>query len=333
MAVVKADAYGHGLAGAARAFLEGGADRLGVALAEEAAALREAGINAPILILGGAGEDSIEEAAALDAAQAVYRPDMLAALQRAAEKRGVPAKAHLKIDTGMGRIGVRGEDALFGMLDAWRACPDVLMEGAFTHFASGDTDPEFTARQDALFRGALKIIRAAGHNPIAHAAATSAFEDGRYTHQMVRPGLALYGFGAKNSGLKGAQTLAARPVRIERIGPGETVSYGRTYQAAADARIMTLPIGYGDGYPRILSNRAQALVCGRRVKLVGRVCMDMLMLDVTAVPEASLETEAVLMGRQGDEEITPVELAALAGTIPYEIMLGFLPRLLRRWTD
>jgi alanine racemase len=150
---------------------------------------------------------------------------------------------------------------------------------------------------------------------------------------MVRPGLALYGFGAKNPKLKGAQTLATKPIRIERIGAGETVSYGRTFSAARETAIMTVPIGYGDGYPRALSNRAQALVCGRRVNLVGRVCMDMAMFDVTDVPEATLESEVVLMGRQGTNEITPTELAELIGTIPYEIMLGFLPRVRRAYVD
>ncbi len=333
MAVVKADAYGHGLAGAAEAFLEGGADALAVAIVEEADQLREAGIASSILILGGAGEDSVAEAVRIGASQAVYRPDMLAALQRAAEHCGAPARAHLKIDTGMSRIGVRGLKELAAMLDAWRACPLVRMEGAFTHFAASDTEPEFTARQDALFRDALRTVRAAGHRPVAHAAATFAFEDARYRHDMVRPGLALYGFGAKNPDLRGAQTLVSRPVRIEKIGAGETVSYGRTYTAARETAIMTIPIGYGDGYPRALSNRAQALVCGRRVNLVGRVCMDMVMFDITDVPEATLESEVVLMGRQGTEEITPAELADLTGTIPYEIMLGFLPRVRRAYED
>ncbi len=329
MAVVKADAYGHGLVGAAEAFLAGGADWLAVALVEEAIALRAAGIHASILILGGANEDSIVEAVHADAAQAVYRPDMLRTLQKAAETCGKPARAHLKIDTGMGRIGVRGERELSAMLDLWRDCPNVQMEGAFTHFAVADTDPAYTARQNALFCDALLTIRAAGYRPIAHAAATFAFEDAAYMHDMVRPGLALYGFGAKNPKLRGAQTLVTKPVRIEKIGMGETVSYGRTFTAARDTTVMTIPIGYGDGYPRALSNRAQALVCGKRVNLIGRVCMDMLMIDVTDVPEATLASEVVLMGRQGGEEITPVELANLTDTIPYEIMLGFLPRVRR----
>lgn len=333
MAVVKADAYGHGLVGAAEAFLAGGADALAVAIVEEAMGLRAAGVGAPILVLGGAGEDSIEETVRAGAAQAVYRPDMLLSLQKAAEGLGVPAAAHLKIDTGMSRIGVKGDVALARMLEAWRACPNVRMEGAFTHFAVADTDPAFTADQDKSFRAALKAVRAAGHRPLAHAAATFAFEDARYMHDMVRPGLALYGFGAKSQKLRGAQTLASKPVRIEKIGPGETVSYGRTFAAARETTVMTVPIGYGDGYPRALSNRAQALVRGYRVNLIGRVCMDMVMFDVTEVPDVTLDSEVVLMGRQGEDEISPAELAALTETIPYEIMLGFLPRVRRAYVD
>lgn len=333
MAVVKADAYGHGLVGTAEAFLAGGADALAVALVEEAACLREAGVLAPILILGGAGEESITDAVRVGAAQAVYRPDMLISMQKAAVKFGVPAKAHLKIDTGMGRIGVRGDAELDRMLDAWRACPDVLMEGAFTHFAVADTDPDYTKKQNTRFTTAMKAISAAGYHPLAHAASTFAFEQACYQHDMVRPGLALYGYGAQNPNLKGAQTLVTKPIRIERIGAGETVSYGRTFTAARETTIMTVPIGYGDGYRRALSNRAQALVCGRRVNLIGRVCMDMVMFDITDVPEATLETQVVLMGRQGNEEITPVELADMIGTIPYEIMLGFSARVRRTYAD
>lgn len=329
MAVVKADAYGHGIAEAARAFLQGGAQRLAVAIAEEASALRRAGIGCPILILGGGCRDSIFEAVEADAAQAVYTAEMLRQMQAAAVKTGRRAKAHLKIDTGMSRIGVRGEAALEAMLDAWRTCPDVEMEGIFTHFCVSETDPEFTAAQNAAFERAVERVRAAGYAPIAHAAATGAFLDRRYQHDMVRPGLAMYGMGADVEGIMPAQTLATYPVRIERIAKGDSVSYGRIFRAERDTIVMTAPIGYGDGYPRLLSGRAQALVRGKRVNQIGRVCMDMTMFDVTDVPGLTLEDEVVLMGPQGDERITPQELADIVGTIPYEIMLGFLPRVRR----
>lgn len=327
MAVVKADAYGHGLVYAARAFIDGGACMLAVAIVEEAAALREAGITRPILILGGAEESSIDEAVRIGASQAVFTPEMLRAMERAAVKYGKTARAHLKIDTGMSRIGVKGDKELERIIGVWRECPHVEMEGIFTHFCAAETEPEFTDLQNERFKAAVCRARAAGFAPIAHAAATGAFEKPKYMHDMVRPGLAMYGFGAKMSGLLPAQRLSARPVRIERIARGETVSYGRIFRAERDTLVMTLPIGYGDGYPRRLSGRAQAIVEGRRVPQIGRVCMDMTMFDVTDAPGVSLKSEAVLMGAQGDQRITPEELADMADTIPYEIMLGFKARI------
>lgn len=333
MAVVKADAYGHGIVEGARAFLNGGAQRLAVAIAEEAQALRQAGIACPILILGGGCRESVIEAAAVDAAQAVFSAEMLGWLQEASEMLGRSVKAHLKVDTGMSRIGVRGKAELLKLLDAWKKCPGVIMEGIFTHFCVSETDPEYTAQQNAAFEDAVCEARRAGFAPVAHAAATGAFLDPRYQHDMVRPGLAMYGMGAPVEGIMPAQTLVTRPVRIELIHRGEGVSYGRIFRAQRDTLVMTVPIGYGDGYPRALSGRAQALVKGRRVDQIGRVCMDMTMFDVTDVPGVSLEDEVVLMGAQGEERITPTELADKVDTIPYEIMLGFLPRVRRVYTD
>ena len=327
MAVVKADAYGHGLTFAARAFLDGGAQLLAVAIVEEAVKLREAGFECPILILGGAEESSLDEAVRIGASQSVFTPQMLLAMENAARRYNKKAKAHLKIDTGMSRIGVRGEEELKAMLEAWKKCPNVEMEGMFTHFCVSETDAEFTDMQNGRFERAVERVRRAGFDPITHAAATGAFEEARYMHDMVRPGLAMYGFGAKLEGLVPAQRLTSRPVRIERIAKGDTVSYGRIFRAERDTVVMTLPIGYGDGYPRLLSGRTQAIVEGKRVDQIGRVCMDMTMFDVTDVPGVSLDSEVVLMGTQGSETITPVELADIVGTIPYEIMLGFKARI------
>ena len=330
MCVVKANAYGHGSVAAARLMLRAGADAFAVAIVEEAAELRNAGIAAPILILGGAGVESLREAVALDVSQAVYSVEALNVLQNEAARLGKRAKAHLKIDTGMSRIGVLGEQELVQILNHWkRCCPDVEMEGVFTHFCVAESDPEFTKRQNARFAQALAIVRSMGFNPIAHAAATSAMLRGEYQYDMVRAGIGLYGtlVPELDGKLQYAQTLCAKPIRMEIIHQGDTVGYGRTFTARRDSRIITVPIGYGDGYPRILSNRADVLVCGKRAPIVGNVCMDMLMADVTDIPEADIDSEVVLMGAQGDERITPDELAQLAGTIPYEIMLGFSPRV------
>ena len=333
MAVVKADAYGHGLIESARAFLRGGADRLAVAIVEEAQLLRNDGVDCPILILGGCDEAAAREAVDIGAAQSVFSADILMAMEEHAARTGVKAKAHLKIDTGMSRIGVRGEEELDKMLRAWKKCPHVEMEGIFTHFCVAESDPEFTARQDSVFRRSVESVRQAGFSPISHVAATGAFLDPRYQYDMVRPGLAMYGLGAKVEGIMPAQTLVTRPVRIEKIKKGDSVSYGRIFQAERDTVVMTLPIGYGDGYPRVLSGKSQAIVRGMRVNQIGRVCMDMTMFDVTDVPGVSMADEVVLMGAQGKERITPAELAELAGTIPYEIMLEFLPRVRRVFVD
>ena len=201
------------------------------------------------------------------------------------------------------------------------------MAGVFTHFCVSETDPQFTDMQDRNFREAVNEVRNAGFSPIVHEAATGAFLEKKYQYDMVRPGLAMYGMGAPVEGIEPAQTLVTRPVRIERIAKGDSVSYGRIFRAERDTIVMTLPIGYGDGYPRILSGKSQAIIRGKRVKQIGRVCMDMTMFDVTDVPGVDLSSEVVLMGTQGNETITPVELADLIGTIPYEIMLSFKARV------
>lgn len=336
LCVVKADAYGHGaLPFALRLEQSGLADAFAVAVVEEARVLREGGVKGMIVILGGAQEDSLREAVRLGVSQAVYAPEALAVLEDEAGRLGVTAKAHLKVDSGMSRIGVRSMRALDELLEAWKACPHVEMEGCFTHFCAADSELDFTKQQNDAFEKMLKRVRAAGFAPIAHAAASSAMLDERFQHDMVRAGIGLYGscMPEMDGEIHSAQTLVTRPVRIERIEAGDTVGYGRTFCAERDTVVMTLPVGYGDGYPRILSNRADVLVRGRRAPIIGRVCMDMLMADITDIPGVTPEDEVVLMGRQGDECITPDELAERAETIPYEIMLGFLPRVFREIVD
>ncbi len=336
MAVVKADAYGHGLIQAAKVEIAAGADYLAVALAEEGVTLREAGVKAPVLVLGGSAPEALDAAVYHHLAQAVYAPEDVRLLQREAARLDTVAHAHLKIDTGMTRIGVRGEAALHEVLAAFKDCPRVKLEGVFTHFAAADDDPEYTRAQNARFVAAVKRIRAEGVKPIVHAAASeAALRDPTLWHDMVRPGIALYGASVRHllPGLTPAQTLSTRPVRLAPVPAGETVGYGRTFKTGRDSLLMTLPIGYGDGYPRLLSNRAHVLVRGKRAPLVGRVCMDMIMADVTDIPGVTAEDEVVLLGAQGAERITPDELAIVTGTIPYEIMLGFSPRVTRIFDD
>lgn len=332
LCVVKADAYGHGAVPLALELERTGlADAFAVAMVEEARELREGGVNGMIVVLGGGDEESLRESVRLDVSQAVYSPGALEVLEEEARRLGVRAKAHLKVDSGMSRIGVRNMDELEKVLEVWKRCSHVDMEGCFTHFCAAENDEEFTMRQNRTFEHMLARIREAGFSPIAHGAASSAMLDGRFQHDMVRAGIGLYGscMPEMSGAIRNAQTLVTRPVRIERILPGDTVGYGRTFCAARETVVMTLPIGYGDGYPRILSDRAEVLVRGKRAPVIGRVCMDMLMADVTEIPGVGPEDEVVLLGRQGDECITPDELAERAETIPYEIMLGFMPRIPR----
>ena len=336
MCVVKADAYGHGSVRAAKAMLRAGADAFAVAIAQEAQELREAGIAAPVLILGGGEEEDLRLAVRADAAQAVYTAQMLDVLQDEAVRLGKKAHAHLKIDSGMSRIGVRGMENLEALLSHWKQhCPDVLMTGMFTHYCAAESDEEFTLLQNERFKAAVEKVKSEGFDPVVHSAATSALAWKEFQYDMVRAGIGLYGtlLDALEGKLQYAQRLVCRPVRIERIAAGDTVGYGRTFKAERDMHIMTLPIGYGDGYPRILSNRADVLVCGRRAKITGNVCMDMIMADVTDIPGAGMDSEVVLMGAQGSERITPDELAEKARTIPYEIMLGFLSRIPRVYAE
>lgn len=332
MCVVKADAYGHGAVPFALALeAEGLADGFAVAIAEEGLELRKAGVKGMVLVLGDGAEASLRDGVRADLSQAVDSPAALRILADEARQSGKKALAHLKLDTGMSRIGVRTDEELARLLQAWKDTPEVEMEGCFTHFCVADTDPEFTARQNARFDEMLAAVHAAGFAPIAHAAASTAMLDPACAHDMVRAGIALYGscMPGLEDVLGGAQTLSTRPSRIETIRAGETVGYGRTFTARRDTRVMTIPIGYGDGYPRILSNRASVLVRGQRAPIIGRVCMDMLMADVTDIPGAAMDDEVVLLGSQGNDRITADELAELAETIPYEIMLGFLPRIPR----
>ena len=230
-------------------------------------------------------------------------------------------------------LGVRGAGELDALLKAWEHAPHVHMSGMFTHFCFADGDAAFTRAQFERFEAACAAVRAAGFAPVRHAAASTAMLDEAYQLDMVRLGIALYGTGVKalDGAVRPAQTLRTHPLRVCEIEAGETVGYSRAFRAARRTRVMTIPCGYGDGYPRILSGRADVLVNGRRAPVIGNICMDMMMADVTDAGEITPESEVVLLGAQGGERITPDELARLAETIPYEIMLGFSQRVARRF--
>jgi alanine racemase len=337
MAVVKADGYGHGAVAVARAALAGGADRLGVATVEEAVELREAGIRAPVLVLAEPPADSADILVREGITVTVTSREMAAALSHAASAAGGQAVCHLKVDTGMHRIGVRAEEA--GDFAQWlKALPGVLVEGVFTHFATADVpgDWEFD-RQVTRFRNAVEEIRGAGLRPaIVHAANSAATMLHPQTHlDMVRCGIAIYGLEAAPSTrgvvqLRPAMSVRARVSFVKRIGLGDGVSYGLTWHASGPTTIATLPIGYADGVHRMLSNSMEVLIAGRRCQQVGRICMDQLMVEVPGNLDVRPGDQAVLVGTQGGESILMRELAERAGTIDYELACGFALRMERR---
>jgi alanine racemase len=339
MAVVKADAYGHGAVPVARTALAAGATWLGVAIPEEAVALRSAGIRSRILVLGPIAPEQAPLTVDHDLDQCVSDLSEAAALSRAAESRGCVARIHVKVDTGMGRVGLPPGDVLRAV-ERLARLPALRLVGLMTHFAESDADdPAFTREQFARFEEVARALRAAGVEvPVRHAANSAALVRHPETRlDLVRPGILLYGCSPcptrrpGDPALVPALRLRTAVSRIADVSAGSSVSYGRTFVAPRDMRVATLPIGYADGLPRALSNRGHALVGGRRVPIVGRVCMDMTMVDVTGVPEVRLGDEAVLIGRQGAEEISPGEVADLAGTIAYEVLCRIGPRVPRTY--
>lgn len=336
MAVVKADAYGHGAVQVARAALAAGATHIGIATVPEGIELREAGISAPVHVLSEPPETTAGALLEHRLVPAVYTREFATALGRAALAKGTVAPFHLKIDTGMNRIGVRAEDAA-RFAASLAEVPGVRLEGTFTHFATADVPGDWdVARQLERFTYALEAMRTEGVDPrLVHAANSPATILYPETHfGMVRCGIAIYGLqpSAHTRGrvdLRPAMSVKARATLVKRVPMGEGVSYGLTWQAAASATVATLPLGYADGVHRILSNSMDALVDGVRAKQAGRVCMDQLMVEVPRSVEARRGDEFVLVGAQGAERISMEELAEKAGTINYELACSFGMRLER----
>ena len=332
MAVVKANGYGHGAVGVARAALAAGADRLGVICVDEAEQLRRAGVSAPILVMGHTPATDAARLVALSLTATVASRETAEALARAAVEQGQRLTVHLKVDTGLNRYGVNPDEAL--ALAAWlRDVPGLEVEGLFTHFASADeADKGCTLDQYARFR---RVAEKLDWVPVRHAANTAAVLDlPELSLEMVRPGLGIYGIYPsgevrRDLGLVPALSLKSRIVRLSALAAGEPVSYGCTWRAARPSLIGLVMCGYADGLPRSLSSRGSVLVRGQRALIVGRVCMDMCMVDVTGVPDVATGDEVVLIGRQGEEEIAADEVAGLAGSISYEILCGISARVPR----
>lgn len=336
LAVVKADGYGHGAVEVARAALEAGATWLGVALVEEGLELRDAGIEAPVLTLSDWPEGSEREGLAAGITPTVSTERAVRALAGAAQELGHRPGVHVKVDTGMHRAGVHPPEATLTVVDLL-AGVGLEFEGLWTHFAKAEEDPQTTQAQLARFQEIREGLERAGHRPrLLHAANSAAAMLHPQTHlDLVRLGIAMYGLPPGpgvdvSAGLRPALTWHSRVSFVRRLASGEAVSYGHRYRLGRDATVATVPVGYADGYPRILSSRSDVLIGGRRRRVAGNVTMDQLMVDCADDPVEPGD-EVVLIGAQGDEAITAQELAELAGTIGYEIVCGIGPRVPRRY--
>jgi len=335
LAVVKADAYGHGARAVAPILEAAGADWFGVATVEEGVELRDGGVRKPILVLTGAGAGDVATLREYGLSVAVLHREM--ARDLAGALQGHRLGVHIKIDTGMGRLGVLPGE-LPALVEELRRAGTFSIEGLFSHFANADrVDHEYSDYQLKVFHGALDTLRAAGEQPrwihIANSAATLTRTDAFFT--MVRPGISLYGVSPapalRPAGLSPALRLVTRIVQLKSVPSEFPVSYGQTFVTRRPSVIGVLPIGYADGYDRSLSNRASVLVRGQRAPVVGTVCMDLTMVDVTDIPGVQLGDEVVLWGRQQGAEIAVAEVAEWQGSITYEVLTRLgkrVPRVL-----
>jgi alanine racemase len=336
MPVVKANAYGHGAIEIAKALVAGGVGSFGVVSSAEGLVLRDAGIAADILVLGPLFEEQIRDVVAYRLTPVVGDERLLRPLAKAADALDSPFPIHLKIDTGMRRLGFP-PDGMPALFDRLSSHPSLQIEGVMTHLADADgDDQEATERQLAVFRSTLDPIEKRGAKiPLVHAANSAAIIRFPQSHfSMVRPGIMLYGYHTLPASvaapdLQPVLTLKTAVSHLRTVQAGDTVSYNRTFVARRRTLIAVLPIGYADGYNRRLSNRGAVLIRGVRAPVVGMVCMDMTMVDVTELPGVKVGDEAVLIGRQGQEAIGADQVAEWIATIPYEVLCTIGPRVPR----
>jgi alanine racemase len=333
-AVVKADGYGHGAAQAAAAALAGGATSLAVATADEAGELRAAGIEAPLLVMGAVSAQELEIALAVDAELVAWDPAFVDEIRRAT--RSGPVRLHVKFDTGMGRLGTRDERQALAVAEQVAASsPQLELAGAMTHFATADDDPEFMERQLEAFMPFATVLRERWPDIAVHAANSAAtLREPRSHLTLVRCGIAIYGCDPMNQDpdahdLEPALELRSYVAAVKRAQEGDSTGYGRRFISALETWIATVPIGYGDGIRRALTNNCDVLISGRRYPLVGTVSMDNVTVDLgpeTAIREGE---PATLIGRDGPERQTAEDLARRIGTINYEVLTGITRRVPR----
>jgi alanine racemase len=334
MAIVKANAYGHGAVPVARAALEAGADWCGVARVNEALELRQAGLDCPILLLGYTPQACYAEMIDQRVSMTVWEKSQIESISRVASRTNQQARLHVKVDTGMSRLGANPMEVT-GLLQDVAALPNIQIEGLFTHFACADeADETATDCQEELFQELLANLEEAGiHIPIVHAAnsAASLTRPDVYFN-CVRVGIAMYGLRPSSdcplpAGFRPALAWKSVLSQVKRLPPGRGISYGHEYTTTLEERIGTIPVGYADGFRRVSGN--QVLIRGCKVPVVGRVTMDQVMVRLDAVPEAVAGDEVVIVGAQGEESITAEEIAARWGTINYEVTSGIAHRVPR----
>lgn len=344
LGVIKTDGYGHGALEIAHClepldFMYGFA----VATAEEAFALRNSGVKKPIIILGYTFPYSFKGFVQEEIRPTVFREDMLSELSEAAAQAGKKIKIHIKVDTGMNRIGIRPDETGIAFVKKALAYKNLEIEGIFTHFSRADeADKELTKKQFRMFSDFVnRVEKELGITiPVKHCANSAGIIDHPMTNMdVVRAGIALYGLypseevSRETVKLKPALSLYSTIVYIKEIGSGESVSYGGTFKANRSMRIATIPIGYGDGYPRNLSGKGHVLICGKKAPILGRVCMDQFMVDVTDIPEAKEGDRVTLIGKEGKEQISVEMLSAISGRFPYELVCDLgkrIPRVFKR---
>jgi alanine racemase len=336
LSMVKANGYGHGAGAAARTLEAAGGDAFGVATLEEGVELRQAGIRAPIVVLAGVYPQQIEHFLAQSLTPVVYEAVGLKQLDQAAQKLGATLKVHIKVDTGMGRLGFLPAEA-----DAWIAelkrLRALKLEGIFSHFSHAESvQGDYTRRQLEIFGRIVERLGAESLRPplvhLANSAATITLPSAYF--DMVRPGIMLYGVYpspemAHRIDLKPVLSWRTSILQLKKVPRGTSISYGQTFITERESVIATLPVGYADGYPRLLSNRGEVLVRGRRAPVIGRVCMDLTMIDVTDIRNVEQGDEVVLLGRQNAAEISADEMATWASTISYEILTSIGARVPR----
>jgi alanine racemase len=330
IAVVKADAYGHGIAEISKHIIKKDISYLGVAYANEGVVLRETGIQAPILLFFD--RDTADVCIKYNLTPVVFDTAFARQLSKEAYKRNVTIPVHVKVDTGMGRVGLdftKAEKEIGDIVNL----KNIAVEGLMSHFSDADLqDKDFANLQLERFRLVIKNLEKKRvtfrYIHMANSAAILTMPDSHF--DMVRPGIMLYGYACcERRNLKPVLSLKSGIVLLKKVPAGTPIGYGRTFVTKRRSTIATIPVGYADGYSRKLSNNGAVLVCGKRAPVVGRVCMDTIMVDVTGIPDVSYSSEVVLIGAQGKERITADELAEKTGTIPYEILTSIGERVKR----